>query len=501
MSDVRPMPGLVANSPMPIAPLTLIVVEDSEDDFDLVVSSLAKSGRRVDARRVETDASLRAALAESVPEAVISDHRLPGFSSFEALRIVRDRDQDLPFVIVSGTIGEQTAVEAMREGASDYLMKDELVRLGPALSRALDNAAARRRRREAEAALIDSEARFRALTANLPGVVFQLELLGERFRLLYVSDGVRRIFGLEPDQVTRHPESLLELASPAESDRLCRELREAGQVAQPFRWIGRLPPREGVSVEWVDVAASARRTGPDRVVWDGIIVDVTPRIRTEHALAASREELRKLAMHLAQVSEREREALSRELHDEVGSMLTGLRFSLAWLKGELKGEPRFDVHIERTEKLVDSAIQASTRIMHDLRPAILDAGIVPALEWLVREFSERIGITAVFHGPPDEPDLGPDESIVVFRICQEALNNAAKHADAKRVDVFFEVTTTEILLDVEDDGRGIAGADLEKTDRYGVRGMRERAASLGGEVEIVRRPEGGTHLRVSLPRA
>ena len=485
----------------PIAPLTLIVVEDSEDDFDLVVASLSGRGRRVDARRVEDGPALRAALSDRLPDAVISDHRLPGFSSFEALRIVRDRDRDVPFIIVSGTIGEQTAVEAMREGASDYLMKSELVRLAPALDRALDNAAARRRRREAETALIDSEARFRALTANLPGVVFQLELVAGRFRLLYVSDGVRRLFGLEPDQATRHPESLLELASPAEADRLCREMREAGVAAQPFRWIGRLPPRDGVSVEWVDVSASARRTGPDRVVWDGIIVDVTPRIRTEHALAASREELRKLAMHLAQVSEREREALSRELHDEVGSMLTGLRFQLAWLKGELKGEPKFDTHIERTEKLVDSAIQASTRIMHDLRPAILDAGVVPALEWLVREFCERIGITAVFHGPPDEPALASDEAIVVFRICQEALNNAAKHAEARRVDVHFDATDVEIRLDVEDDGRGIEGADLEKTDRYGVRGMRERAASLGGRVEISRRPEGGTHLSVALPRA
>jgi signal transduction histidine kinase len=481
-------------------PLALVVVEDSEDDYALIVASLSKSVIRLTSRRVDTAEALEAALAAGRPDAVISDHRMPRFSSFEALKIVREADADLPFVIVSGTIGEHTAVEAMREGASDYLMKDDLSRLAPALARALETAAVRRRRREVEAALIDNEARFRALTANLPGVVFQVERVGGRYVPLYASDGTRRLLGIDPERLIAAPEALLSRLPAADLAELALAFRDSAERGTPVRWIGRVPPRDGADAEWLEVAAGVRRTAPDRVVWDGIAVDVTPLIRTEHALAASQEELRELARHVAAVAEREREALSRELHDEVGSMLTGLRFQLAWLREKLKDERRFAAPLRRANELVEAAIGASSRIMQDLRPPILDAGIVAALEWLVRQFAERMDITAVFDGPPDEPVLTPEEAIVVFRIAQEALTNAAKHAKANRVDVQFELADDTIRLDVRDDGRGIETRDLAKVDRFGLRGMRERAASLGGRVEIEPGEHGGTDVRLSLPR-
>ena len=489
-------------APMPALPdpLALIVAEDSEDDYDLIVATLSKSVIRLNCRRVDTAEGLEAALAARMPDAVISDHRMPRFSSFEALKIVRAVDADMPFVIVSGTIGEHTAVEAMREGASDYLMKDDLSHLAPALARALETAAVRRRRREVEAALIDNEARFRALTANLPGVVFQVEGVGGRYAPVYVSDGSRRLLGIYPERLIANPLALVERLSQADLAELVAAFRGSEERGTPVRWIGRVPPRDGADAEWLEVAASMRRTGPDRVVWDGIAVDVTPLVRTEHALAASREELRELARHVAAVSERERESLSRELHDEVGSMLTGLRFQLAWLREKLKDDRRFAAPLARANELVEAAIGASSRIMQDLRPPILDAGIVAALEWLVRQYAERMDTTAVFDGPQDEPVLTPEEAIVVFRIAQEALTNAAKHAKANRVDVQFAIDGETIQLEVRDDGCGIAADDLAKVDRFGLRGMRERAASLGGRVEIEPGEHGGTDVRLTLPR-
>src|SRR5690349_3077107 len=152
-------------------PLALIVIEDSPDDYALLLARLARGERKVDAVRVETRQALDEALTSRRWDAVISDHRLPQFTSLEALAVVRAHDRELPFLIVSGAIGEEVAVEAMRAGADDYLMKDKLGRLEPALTRALEAAAARRRQRAAEQALIESELRFRALTANLPGMV------------------------------------------------------------------------------------------------------------------------------------------------------------------------------------------------------------------------------------------------------------------------------------------------------------------------------------------
>lgn len=486
--------------PAPVESLSLLVVEDSEDDYALIIASLGRAVPQFVAQRVDSAGALRDALAAGLPDAVISDHRLPRFSSFEALKLVRSFDAELPFIIVSGTIGEHTAVEAMREGASDYLMKDDLTRLAPALVHALDAAAVRRRRREVEAALVDSEARLRALAANLPGIVFQVEKVGGEFRLLYVSDGARRLLGIDPETLVAGPAALFDRLPSAEVQQVVAAFRGAVEHAAPVRWVGRVPLREPGGTEWLEIVASARRTGSERIVWDGLAVDVTPLVRAERALGQSREELRELAQHLSRLAERERELLARELHDEVGSTLTGLRFQLAWLRGQLRDDERYAAPLRRADELVEAAIGASARIMQDLRPPIIDAGIVPALEWLVRRYAERMDTTAVFEGPGDELTLTSEESITVFRIAQEALNNAAKHARAHRVDVRFAATDSEIGLEVIDDGLGIAETDLGKTDRFGWRGMRERAAALGGRIEISRGGEDGTIVRLALPR-
>jgi two-component system, NarL family, sensor histidine kinase UhpB len=180
-----------AASAAPRRAIALLVVEDSDDDYLLLLARLKSGGLTVTARRVETASALQEALAGARWSAVVSDHRLPRFSSIEALAMVRAHDPDMPFLIVSGAIGEEAAVEAMRAGADDYLMKDKLSRLVPALERALDTASVRRAQRDGERALAESEERFRALSANLPGMVFQLEARDDALTLLYASDGSR----------------------------------------------------------------------------------------------------------------------------------------------------------------------------------------------------------------------------------------------------------------------------------------------------------------------
>src|SRR6266545_752803 len=193
--------------PSPSRPaLELIVIEDSLDDYELLLARLRAAGRRVAGVRVETADELVRELARGGWSAVIADHRLPRFTSLEALGIVRGGGNDVPFLIVSGAIGEEVAVEAMRAGADDYLMKDKLGRLEPALDRAIEAAVSRRHQREAEAALAESEERFRALTANLPGMVFQLavDARGE-ITLIYVSEGSRRLLGVSAQEFVADP--------------------------------------------------------------------------------------------------------------------------------------------------------------------------------------------------------------------------------------------------------------------------------------------------------
>ena len=141
-------------------PLRVLVVEDSESDYELLLMLLAGANYALDAERVEDERAMQAALAKGGWDVVISDHRLPRFSAHAALATLNAYGADIPFLIVSGAIGEEVAVEAMRAGADDYLMKDNLGRLEPALDRAIEVAASRRHRRETEAALAESEERF-----------------------------------------------------------------------------------------------------------------------------------------------------------------------------------------------------------------------------------------------------------------------------------------------------------------------------------------------------
>lgn len=511
-------PGALPSSPDSDS-LALIVVEDSEDDYELVLARLRHAFGAVRTIRVDNRAALEQALDQGGWAGVLSDDRMPGFTSLEALQVTRARAPDLPFVIVSGALGEEFAVSAMQAGANDFVMKDKLGRLGPALAHAIEASRSRIRRREAESALVESEARFRALAANLPGMVFQIEVDGARLRPAYAGEGARRLFGLTPADLAENPGAWLAKLSPGDVERLRTQFLVATAGVTSFVWDQSMPQSNAPAPHWIDqvivipaddeagvpmryieFTSRARRVGSTRVLWDGIATDITRQKEVEVALTRSREELRELAGHLARVREGERAAIARELHDDVGSTLTGVKLQLQWLKGRVADDATLVSKLEQLNGLVDSAITASSRIMHDLRPAILDQGIVAALEWQARSFEQHTGLRCRFAAPSDEVALAPAQAIVVFRVCQEALNNAVKHAQASAVDVTFMLDDEGITLEVRDDGRGIAAGDTTKRGSFGLRGMQERALALGGEVSVGVRDDGpGTSVRLVLP--
>ena len=501
--------------------LSLVVVEDSQDHYELIVKRLEAAFGPVRAVHVSDRKALDTALARGPYAAVVSDHRLPGFTSLDVLAAVRARDRDVPFVIVSAAIGEEMAVRLMQAGADDVVMKDRLERLAPALARAIEASRSRHRRREAEAALIESEARYRSLAANLPGMVFQIEADAGRLRPVFASEGARRLFSLPPAQMAVEPGAWLTRLAPAHAERLRTHFQVATAGITAFEWEDTPSPSSaspsrnwieevvetpsdaaaGIARRYIEFTARARRVGPTRVLWDGIAIDITRQKEAEAELKRSREELRELASHLAKVRESERAAIARELHDDVGSTLTAAKFQLQWLKGRVGSDAALLEKLAQLGGLVDGAITASSRIMHDLRPAILDQGIVAALEWQARSFEQHTSIACRFASSADEIALGPAQAIVVFRVCQEALNNVAKHAGAQRVEVMLTSADDGIALEIRDDGRGIDADAAARPGRFGLRGMQERALAIGADVAIGARDEGaGTSVRLTLPR-
>ena len=180
------------NLPMEPRPLRVLLVEDTPDDALLLVRALRKAGFATDYRRVDTPEALRAALAEGGWELVISDYTMPEFGGLQALAITRELAPELPFIIVSGNIGEDVAVGAMRAGAQDYLLKHNLTRLAPVVARELEEAAMRRARREAEIRLDSQQARMNDILGSLGDIVWSVGLPGMEF--IYVNAAAEAIY-------------------------------------------------------------------------------------------------------------------------------------------------------------------------------------------------------------------------------------------------------------------------------------------------------------------
>ncbi len=179
-------------------PLRILIVEDSQDDADLLVNELERGGYELISERVDTPTAMKAALDQKQWDVIIADYNLPSFSAPAALRLVQEQGWDLPFIVVSGCIGEDIAVAVMKAGAHDYLMKDNLARLVPAVERELREAVERRKRREAEQTVRQNEERFRALIENALDII---TVLGANGIIRYKSPSIERVLGYKPEDL------------------------------------------------------------------------------------------------------------------------------------------------------------------------------------------------------------------------------------------------------------------------------------------------------------
>jgi len=331
--------------------LQVLHLEDSEFDHELTQAHLARGGLRARMRRVDSEAEFLSALGRDW-DAIISDYNLPGFSGLVALDLLKASGRDVPFILVSGEIGEETAVEAMRNGASDYLLKNNLARLVPALLHAVE-------------------------------------------------------------------------------------------------------------------ATETRRA----------------RVRADRELDESKQRLRELAQHLQNSIEQERSAIAREIHDDVGGSLTALKFDLAWIARHSDSHEVL-TRVSSALETVTLAIESSKRIMHNLRPAILEQGLVAALQWLATRFEKRTGVECVIRLPADAPELPVGVPLVAYRTAQEALTNVTKHAQASRVQLDLSLAGGVLSLEISDNGRGLNADDLAKARSFGIRGLHERAGTVGGWVDL-----------------
>jgi PAS domain S-box-containing protein len=229
--------------------------------------------------------------------------------------------------------------------------------------------------------------------------------------------------------------------------------------------------------------------------------DITERKHAQQALEESREQLRGLADGLLLAREEERTTIARDIHDVLGQTLTALKMDVAWIGRRLDGDvPSARAKLAAMATLIDDTVVAVRRIATDLRPGILDdLGLAAAVEWQAREFESRTGIHCALHASLGDGALDPTASTAVFRIFQESLTNVTRHSQASHVAITLERRDGDLILEVRDDGIGIAEADASNVRSIGLAGMRERAQLVGGAVSIAGSPGAGTTVRVQIP--
>jgi PAS domain S-box-containing protein len=289
--------------------LRVLMVEDSEDDALLIQRELRGSGYHLDCDRVETSTAMQAALDRQPWDIVIADYSLPAFSAPEALKLLQSQQQDLPFIIVSGTIGEDTAVAAMKAGAHDYITKGNLARLVPAVERELREARERQKRNQAEQALRESEERFRQLAENITESVFWMSEPREP-HLLYVSPTYERIWGRSCESVYSNFEGWLEAIHPEDRQRvqsvffeqaICGKYDEEYRIVRPdgsLRWIrDRGFPIANDSGEPYRIVGIAEDISARKQAEERIHLQASELSRANDALQAYADELEELYNH------------------------------------------------------------------------------------------------------------------------------------------------------------------------------------------------------------
>lgn len=322
-------------------------------------------------------------------------------------------------------------------------------------------------------------------------------------RIVYANEAVTQICGYTPAELESLPD-LLNLVEQGQRAEVQAYLEAAAEGRAPQHCEAIILHKDGQrrNIEF-SVKVSESKAGQRDF---SIVRDVTQRVRAVEQLRRSEIQLRRLSAHLEEARELERGTIAREIHDELGQALTGLKMDVAWIEQRLsRGENGQGLQplLEKARgmsELIDVTIQAVRRIATELRPGVLDdLGLIPAIEWQVGEFNKRSGIACSLLSNLDELEVDRQVATGVFRILQEALTNVARHSQATQVKVRLKTLDGTFHLDVEDNGIGIQGEAKAGGPSLGILGMQERAHLLGGEVWLEGGPGEGTRVRVRLP--
>lgn len=362
------------------------------------------------------------------------------------------------------------------------------------------------REREWAAVISDDRTPYSFLD-SLPGMACQIRLdMQGALQLPYVSEGSIDLLGLNPAELEQNPQQLTDFLHPDDAASFHQSMLHSREHATPWNWEGRIILPPGDIIKWVNLRAKYYMSNTQGTHWKGFIVNITQNKLAEIEITQYSQRLRELSSHIESIKEEERLRIAREIHDEIGVLLTALKMDLSWMKQRFPaGDDALQEKAQDMSRLLDTAGKSANNLVHSLRPGSLDCfGIVAAIEIEANEFTKRTGIPCKVSRSKGGFSISDAQSITLFRIFQEAMNNIMKHAAAKHVEVKILKADDKsvgrcIELIVADDGCGFDETEQDKPRSFGLRGIKERIALLGGKLAITSQPGKGTKITVRLP--
>ncbi|MDI1299494.1 PAS domain-containing sensor histidine kinase [Methylotenera sp.] len=353
----------------------------------------------------------------------------------------------------------------------------------------------------AKKGLSENETRSQTMVANTPGLVFQFQLDNNgEMKFIHLTDGCKALLGLTAEDLKEDSSLLYSMMNARDRSVLRKRLEQSTTNLSLMNWEGKVWIDGWQDNKWLDLRAVPRVLGNGVLQWEGIMTNITQSKNAKHEIEKSRRELVELTAHIHKIKEQERSAIAREIHDDLGGNLTAIKMGLSSIINKLsKGQEVTIEQAQGLESILDSTFEAVHRISSDLRPNVLDLGIVAALEWQAKEFEKQLGITCKFTCNQSEIPVSTDQGITLFRIFQESMSNIAKHAKATHVNVDLSAFEHDIILTISDNGVGIKSSDTLKSNSFGLRGMRERVTALHGTFAVQQSNKQGTVITIKLP--
>jgi len=463
-----------------IKKIQLLLIEDSPVDAELLIYEVEKGGFKPAWERICTAKELHELLPSRDWDLILCDFMMPGFSGLEAIKIIKKTSPLVPVILVSGLIGEEKAVEAMQSGASDYIIKDNLTRLIPAIKRELHENESRKAYLETQLALKKQTFLSQVFLDHMPDIT--LLIRKDNYEIVAANQYAMQM-GAIPG--TKCYESLYQNSSICDNCPIPTIINN-----QKDQHIVMAEERTILDRHYINV-------DNEHVLYYAF--DITSVKENEKKLENSFNRLQNLARHLETIREQERKQIAQDLHDDLGQILTAIKMDLSWLEKKLKeSQSGFVKKAGSIKDVVTQSIKAVQRISANLRPSILDdLGLMEALNWQFDQFHERTGIILKLDLPDEEPELLPEQAISVYRIVQEALTNIARHADASEVQLAITMDNNELNILIKDNGIGISENLVKSSKSLGIMNMRERVYQWDGKMVITGKEKKGTRVQIS----